>query len=47
MRSLPDHRHLSCDESTRERLERQFRLHVYPVFGDRPLSAVQPSTIRA
>ncbi|WP_422751829.1 tyrosine-type recombinase/integrase [Micromonospora sp. WMMD708] len=37
----------SCDESTRERLERQFRLHVYPVFGDRPIAAVQPNTIRA
>lgn len=37
----------TCDESTRERLERQFRLHVYPTFGDRPLASIQPATIRA
>ena len=37
----------TCDGSTRERLERQFRLHVYPAFGDRALAAIQPATIRA
>ncbi|WP_426504273.1 hypothetical protein ACPPVO_42760 [Dactylosporangium sp. McL0621] len=32
------------DQNTRDRLEREFRLHVYPVFGDRPMSTVQPAT---
>lgn len=35
------------DQNTRDRLEREFRLHVFPVFGDRPMSTVQPATLRA
>ena len=37
----------TSDQNTRDRLARQFRLHVYPVFGDRPLVAIQPATLRA
>jgi integrase len=37
----------TANVSTRERLEREFRLHVFPTLGALPLSAVQPSTIRA
>jgi integrase len=37
----------TSDQNTRDRLARQFRLHVYPEFGDRPLLAIQPATLRA
>jgi integrase len=37
----------NSDQNTRDRLERQFRLHVYPELGDRPLLAIQPATLRA
>ncbi|GIH14695.1 tyrosine-type recombinase/integrase [Rugosimonospora africana] len=37
----------TCDESTRERLERQFRLHVFPTLGGLALAAIQPATGRA
>lgn len=37
----------TSDELTRDRLEYEFRLHVYPSFGDLALSAIQPATIRA
>jgi integrase len=36
----------TSDESTRDRLEYEFRLHVYPVLGDLALTAIQPATIR-
>jgi hypothetical protein len=32
--------------STEVFIERQLRLHVYPVFGDRPLSSIKPSEIQ-
>jgi integrase len=36
------------DELTHNRIELEFRLHVYPAFGDMPISvAAQPATIRA
>jgi len=35
------------DQNTRDRLEREFRLHVYPVFGNRPMSTVRPAALRA
>jgi integrase len=38
---------VTCDESTRERLEREFRLHVYPSLGGLALGVIQPATIRA
>jgi integrase len=34
-------------ESTRETHERELRLHVYPVLGDKQLAAIQPSWIQA
>ncbi len=37
----------TSDESTRIRLEYEFRLHVHPHSGDMPLTAIQPSTLRA
>ncbi|PSK67459.1 putative prophage phiRv2 integrase [Micromonospora sp. MH33] len=37
----------TTDELTRDRLEYEFRLHVYPVFGDQALTTIQPATIRA
>jgi integrase len=37
----------TCDEGTHDRIAREFRLHVYPIFGDRVLLAIQPATIRA
>ena len=37
----------TSDQNTRDRLAREFRLHVFPQFGDRPLAAVQPATLRA
>jgi integrase len=37
----------TCDELTRDRLERQFRLHVYPTLGRMALSAFEPATIRS
>jgi integrase len=37
----------TCDESTHDRLEYEFRLHVYPSFGGLTLAAIQPVTIRA
>jgi integrase len=37
----------SGDQNTRDRLARQFRLHVYPAFGDKPLAAIQPASLRA
>jgi integrase len=37
----------TSDEMTRVRLEYEFRLHVYPTFGDMPMTAIQPTTIRA
>lgn len=33
--------------STATRVERALRLHIYPTFGDRPLSSIRPSEIRA
>ena len=38
---------VTSDPNRRDRLERGFRLHVYPVFGSRPLGTIQPSAIRA
>jgi len=35
------------DLNTRDRLAREFRLHVFPAFGDEPLGAVLPATLRA
>lgn len=35
------------DSNRRDRLERGLRLHVYPAFGNLPLAAIQPATIRA
>jgi integrase len=35
------------DPNRRDRLERGFRLHVYPTLGHRTLGSIQPSTIRA
>ena len=37
----------TTDELTRDRLEYEFRLHVYPAFGDQSLTSIQPATIRA
>jgi integrase len=37
----------TSDESTRNRIEYEFRLHVYPTLGHLPLAAIQPATIRA
>lgn len=37
----------TSDMNTQDRLARQFRLHVFPEIGDRPLLAIQPATIRA
>ncbi|MEH1056172.1 site-specific integrase [Micromonospora sp. CPCC 206171] len=36
----------TTDELTRDRIEYELRLHVYPVFGHKPLTAIQPATIR-
>jgi integrase len=37
---------ITTSQNTRDRQERQLRLHVFPVFGSLPLVALQPSTIR-
>jgi integrase len=37
----------TSDESTRDRLERQFRLHILPTLGDLALATIQPATIRS
>jgi integrase len=37
---------MTTSQNTRDRHERQLRLHVFPVFGSVPLAAVQPTTIR-
>ncbi|MCA2219376.1 hypothetical protein [Jidongwangia harbinensis] len=36
----------TTDELTRDRLEYEFRLHVYPTMGHLPLTSIQPATIR-
>ena len=33
--------------TTQEQVERQFKLHVYPHLGDRPLATILPSDLRA
>lgn len=38
---------VSGDQNTVDRLERGFRLHVFPAFGDTPFAAIGPATIRA
>src|SRR5690606_7645109 len=38
---------LTSSQNTRDRYERQLRLHVYPTLGSCSLSAIHPSTIRA
>ena len=37
----------TCGELTHDRLEYEFRLHVYPELGAIPIAQIQPSTIRA
>jgi hypothetical protein len=34
------------DESTRQSVEVRVRKHIIPYFGDRPIAAIQPSTVR-
>jgi integrase len=38
---------LTADELTRERLEREVRLHILPTLGNLPLSSIQPATVRS
>jgi integrase len=37
---------MTTSQNTRDRHERQLRLHVFPIFGSVPLAALQPTTIR-
>lgn len=36
----------TTDVLTRDRIEYELRLHVYPVIGHRPIASIQPTTIR-
>ncbi|SCG76088.1 Site-specific recombinase XerD [Micromonospora echinaurantiaca] len=37
----------TTDVLTRDRIEYELRLHVYPTFGDQPIASIQPATIRS
>ncbi|MGW5083192.1 tyrosine-type recombinase/integrase [Micromonospora echinospora] len=37
----------TTDLLTRDRIEYELRLHVYPTLGDKPIASIQPATIRA
>ncbi|MFG2048760.1 tyrosine-type recombinase/integrase [Micromonospora sp. NPDC048935] len=36
----------TTDVLTRDRIEYELRLHVYPIIGQRPIASIQPTTIR-